>query len=82
MIVLKESEVVLPWAGMVDIAAEKQRLEKEISINKREIDRLEQRLKDAAFISKAPEAVVEKERSRLLSYKDKITEIGAGTGSA
>jgi valyl-tRNA synthetase len=71
VMVLKESEVVLPWAGMVDIAAEKQRLEKEINIINREIDRLEQRLKDDAFISKAPEAVVEKERGRLLSYQDK-----------
>jgi valyl-tRNA synthetase len=75
VIVLKESDVVLPWAGMVDIAAEKQRLEKEININKREIDRLEQRLKDTDFISKAPEAVIEKERSRLLSYKDKLQRL-------
>jgi valyl-tRNA synthetase len=75
VIVLKESEVVLPWAGMVDIAAEKQRLNKEISINQREIERLEHRLKDAAFISKAPEAVVEKERNRLLSYKDKLQRL-------
>ncbi len=75
VIVLKESEVVLPWAGMVDIAAEKQRLEKEISINQREIERLEQRLKDTAFISKAPEAVVEKEQNRLLSHKDKLQRL-------
>jgi valyl-tRNA synthetase len=76
VMVLKESEVVLPLAGMVDIAAERQRLEKEICIISGEVERLEQRLKDEAFISKAPEAVVEKERNRLLSYKDKLQRLG------
>ncbi len=75
VMVLKESEVVLPWAGMVDIDVEKQRLEQEISVNKREIDRLEQRLKDSDFMSKAPETVVEKERNRLLSYQDKLQRL-------
>jgi valyl-tRNA synthetase len=76
VMVLKESEVVLPLAGMVDIAAERQRLEKEISIISREAERLEQRLKDESFISKAPETVVEKERNRLLSYTDKLQRLG------
>ncbi len=75
VIVLKESEVVLPLSGMVDLVAERQRLEKESDIIKREIDRLEQRLKDAAFIAKAPEAVVEKERGRLSAYRDKLQRL-------
>ena len=75
VMVLKESEVILPWAGMVDIDAERQRLEKEISINKREIERLEGRLQDADFTAKAPDAVVEKEKNRLISYKDKLQRL-------
>ena len=72
VIVLGESEVVLPWADIVDIEAEKARLEKEISVLEREIARLEGRLGDEAFINKAPAHVVEKERSKLDSYRDKI----------
>jgi len=75
VLVLKEAEVVLPWAGMVDVAAEKRRLEGEISTIEQEIDRLEQRLKDAAFMSKAPAAVVEKEKGKLQGYKDKLLRL-------
>ncbi len=75
VLVLKESEVVLPWAGMVDIAAEKRRLEGEISTVEKEIDRLEQRLKDSAFVSKAPAAVVDKERGKLQAGKDKLLRL-------
>jgi len=74
-LVLKEAEVVLPWAGMVDLKAERRRLEDETNILRREIERLEQRLKDAAFVSKAPAAVVDKERGKLQSYKDKLLRL-------
>ncbi len=75
VLVLKEAEVVLPWAGMVDIAGEKQRLEKEINLTQAEIDRLEQRLQDEAFVSKAPTSVVEKERGKLQAGKDKLQRL-------
>jgi valyl-tRNA synthetase len=75
VLVLKEAEVVLPWAGMVDLAAERQRLEGEITAIGREIDRLEQRLKDKAFVAKAPAAVVDKERSKLQTFKDKLLRL-------
>jgi valyl-tRNA synthetase len=75
VLVLKEAEVVLPWAGMVDVAVERKRLESEISTLEKEIDRLEQRLKDAAFVSKAPAAVVDKERDKLQGYKDKLLRL-------
>jgi len=75
VLVLKEAEVVLPWAGMVDVAAEKNRLEGEIGNLGNQIDRLEQRLKDKAFVSKAPAAVVDKEREKLQSFKDKLLRL-------
>jgi valyl-tRNA synthetase len=75
VMVLKESEVVLPWAGIVDTAAEISRLEKEMGSTRTEIERLEQRLKDQAFLSKAPAHVVEKERERLQSYNDKVARL-------
>jgi len=75
VLVLKEAEVVLPWAGMVDTATERRRLEGEISTIGKEIDRLEQRLKDSAFVSKAPAAVVEKEKGKLQGYKDKLLRL-------
>jgi valyl-tRNA synthetase len=75
VLVLKEAEVVLPWAGMVDLTVERQRLEGEISKVEDEIVRLEKRLKDTAFVAKAPAAVVEKERDKLKTFKDKLLRL-------
>jgi len=75
VLVLKEAEVVLPWAGMVELVAERQRLEREISTNQKEIARLQERLKDAAFVSKAPAVVVEKERGKLRACEDKLVRL-------
>ena len=72
---LKETEVVLPLAGMVDLSAEKKRMSDEMAILNREIERLDGRLKDNNFLSKAPEAVVNKEREKLQSYRDKLQRL-------
>jgi valyl-tRNA synthetase len=75
VLVLKEAEVVLPWAGMVDLTTERQRLQGEVSAVENEIERLEQRLKDKAFVTKAPAAVVDKERGKLQLFKDKLVRL-------
>jgi len=72
VMVLKEVEVVLPWEGMVDVVAERQRLEKEMEMVRGEIARLEGRLKDEAFLARAPAVVVDKEKQKLQVYQDKL----------
>ncbi len=74
-LVLKESEVVIPMESMVDLEAERKRLEKEIEQSQAEIARLEARLKDKAFLTKAPAAVVDKERDKLVVRKDKLERL-------
>ena len=73
--VLKDADVVIPLAGMVDVEAEKTRLSKEMSTLEREIARLSQRLEDTQFISKAPPAVIDKEKARLKEYQDKCARM-------
>ncbi len=75
VMVLKEAEVVLPWEGMVDVVAERQRLEKEMAMVHEEISRLEQRLKDEQFLSKAPAAVVAKEQQKLEGHRDRLQRL-------
>jgi valyl-tRNA synthetase len=74
-LVLKESEVIIPMASMVDLEAERKRLEKEIEESQNEVARLAARLKDKAFLSKAPAAVVDKERQKLATTKDKLERL-------
>jgi len=72
ILVLKGVEVILPLEGMVDTDAEKSRLLKEVEANQAEIARIEKLLLDESFITKAPAAVVEKERQKLSERKDKL----------
>ncbi|NLL89670.1 MAG: valine--tRNA ligase [Dehalococcoidales bacterium] len=73
--VLKGVEVIIPMQSMVDIEAEKKRIQKEIEQMQSEVVRLEGRLKDEAFLSKAPPQVVEKERANLAGKQDKLEKL-------
>jgi valyl-tRNA synthetase len=69
-------EVYIPLAGMVDLAADKPRLEKELKEAKSQIERLE-KLLAGDFVNKAPAALVAKEREKLAGYKDTAEKIKA-----
>ncbi len=72
-----DMEVLVPMAGLIDKDAESQRLQKEIDKLDKEIVRLEGKLCNEKFISKAPAEVVEKEKEKLsnaLSSKEKLKE--------
>jgi valyl-tRNA synthetase len=73
--VLKDAEVVIPMESMVDLEAERRRLQKEVEQNEAEAARLEARLKDRHFLTRAPEAVVEKERNKLAVVQDKLARL-------
>ncbi len=73
--VLKEADVVMPMASLIDLAAEKERLQKEIEQNQAEIARLENRLNDQAFLTKAPATVIEKERQKLYTLINKLRRL-------
>ncbi len=75
VLVLKETELVIQMESMVDLQAEQQRLNKEIEQFQAEVTRLEARLKDKAFLTKAPTAVVDKERTKLAARKDKLERL-------
>jgi valyl-tRNA synthetase len=59
-----EVEVHLPLAGLIDFAAERARVEKEIARTESELQGLRKRLDNAGFVERAPVEVVEKGRAR------------------
>jgi valyl-tRNA synthetase len=69
-------EIHLPLAGMVDLDAERARFSKELADNEAQIKRLEQLL-EGDFASKAPAAVVAKERERLAGLKETARKLRA-----
>ena len=73
--VLDEATLVLPLGGVIDLAAEHARLEKEIQKADAEIDKIDKRLADEKFVARAPEEVVEENRTRRADFvatKDKL----------
>jgi valyl-tRNA synthetase len=54
----------LPLAGVIDLAAERTRLEKEMAKVKGDIARVDAKLGNADFLARAPEEVVEGEREK------------------
>jgi valyl-tRNA synthetase len=67
----------LPLAGIVDLAAERDRLVKERDAERKEIERIDRKLGNADFISRAPEEVVEENRERRESASDRLGQIEA-----
>ncbi len=65
----------IPFSGMFDLEAEKERVEKELQQTQNEANRLGTRLKDNAFLTKAPKAVIEKERQKLYTLNDKLEKL-------
>jgi valyl-tRNA synthetase len=64
-------ECYLPLAALVDLDRERARLGGELADLDREIERTEKLLANPGFTGKAPAAVVQKERDKLVEYADR-----------
>jgi valyl-tRNA synthetase len=59
-------ELMMPLAGLIDVAAERTRLERDAAKAEKEIQALEKKLGNAAFVARAPADVVSEVRARLV----------------
>jgi Valyl-tRNA synthetase len=73
--VVLENELFIPLAGLLDLSAERARMEKEITRLKGMIDTIEKKLGNEQFVSKAPVHVIEKERVKLNSMKISLAKL-------
>jgi len=64
-------ELFMPLEGLIDVDAEKGRLQKEIEKFDIEIVKVEQKLANPNFTSKVPPAVLEEHRNRLIEWQAK-----------
>jgi valyl-tRNA synthetase len=68
-------EIYLPLAGMVDLAAERERLQKELAHVEQGVARSEKLLNNEGFTGKAPAEVVQKERDRLAGLQAQAAKL-------
>ncbi|WP_227396724.1 valine--tRNA ligase [Jeotgalibacillus aurantiacus] len=69
--VVTGAELFLPLEGLINLDEEIARLEKELDKWTKEVERVEKKLSNERFVSKAPEAVVNEEREKQKDYMSK-----------
>lgn len=84
-VVVGRSEVFIPLAGMIDLEAERVRLQKEIDQKSGFLEGVLKKLGNESFVARAPEAVIAKERQKaadaeaeLSRLRASLAELGAG----
>ena len=68
-------EVYLPLAGMIDLAAERKRLQGELDKAEAAVVRSQNTLDNQGFITKAPPEVVQKERDKLARLEEQARKL-------
>lgn len=71
---------VLPLSGLVDLAAERERLTKELEEAQAEQTRAEAQLQNQDFLARAPEKVVQVQRDRLAGAIERVALLGRRLG--
>ncbi|OOF53385.1 valine--tRNA ligase [Rodentibacter trehalosifermentans] len=69
------TELLVPMAGFINKETELARLTKEIEKYQNEVKRIESKLGNEAFVAKAPEAVIAKEREKMAEYQSGLEKI-------
>jgi valyl-tRNA synthetase len=67
----------LPLAGVIDVAAEKARLAKEIDKCVKEIDAIDRKMSNPDFVERAPAEIVEENRERRAAFGERREKLSA-----
>ena len=71
-IMKQDLELYIPFEDLVDLAAEKERLEGEKTKLEAEVERAKKMLSNPGFINKAPEAKINEEKEKLAKYEEML----------
>ena len=71
-IVTADAKIYIPMGELVDLAAEKARLNKELAAVEKDLAFVNGKLSNDNFVAKAPAAVVEAQREQKTRYEEKI----------
>lgn len=76
-LVTEIAQIYIPMGELIDFAKEKERLLKEIETCKSEIARANGKLNNQGFVAKAPEALIEAEKAKVVKYTELMEKLNA-----
>lgn len=74
-VAIANANIYMPFAELVDIEKEIERLKKEEDKLKKEIERVEKMLSNEKFISKAPQSKVDEEKEKQVKYTQLMKQV-------
>jgi valyl-tRNA synthetase len=75
MALLGDMRLLVPMKGLIDVDAERARLDKQMEKTKAELVKANGKLANENFVNNAPEAVVTQERQRVAEFEKTITQL-------
>jgi valyl-tRNA synthetase len=72
---LGDMRLLVPMKGLIDVAAERARLDKQMDKTRAELAKAEGKLGNDNFVNNAPAAVVTQERERVAEFEKTITQL-------
>ena len=77
VLVVGETTAAIPLAGLIDLVAEKKRLEKEISAAQSDIGKMDAKLENPNFVSRAKPEAIEEARERKAELEGQVKRLSA-----
>jgi valyl-tRNA synthetase len=74
-VVIANATIYMPFAELVDIEKEIDRLQKEAKRLKSEVDRVDKKLSNQGFVAKAPASVIEEEKAKQQNYINMLKQV-------
>jgi len=75
--VIRDAEIFIPLEGLIDLEAERKRLEKELEHHTQQLERISRKLGNADFLQNAPPEVVAKERAKRENFEMIVARLNA-----
>jgi valyl-tRNA synthetase len=73
--VIRDAEIFIPLEGVVDLAAERKRLERDLDHHSVQLEKINRKLSNDDFLANAPADVVERERAKRENFEKIVARI-------
>jgi len=73
--VIKNAEIFIPLEGVIDLEAERRRLEKELERVTAQVAKINKKLENQDFLSRAPKEVVTKEKAKRKDFEKMLAQL-------